>query len=1234
MVSAGVSTAQMRSPISRLPPFAFRDTLAQQTSLRVPAPFMANLPDTSASSWVAALFAAGAVAAAGWWPLRRSRSRTERDLDVARQKLDAGQWSEALELTKKHRPDEAAPIEPWHEIRRLLEGDCLIAGSEAALRESRFSDAMALYRNAATVLGLSPDEASRRIVEAMLGELRRLSADEPNSTALPELASLIVEQDSDSGEAAFWRGVYQLRRGDRAAAKSDLTHAYAQRHALQIDPTLYLGTMRLQDGAPREALRFLVEANKLAPQCPLVAWQLGTALIATGGDVMLAVRALQKATGPEGLVRFLSEPVRIWIDTLPRDSWIRNLVRRSGSQRTRFVCPLGLDRLKEILESARLTSAEALIDCRRPGEAATLFQELRRTRDDLAVHRGFGIALADLGRFDEALPHLEKARAAASSPDSRTIGALARCRARASGDRIGNLQQALSLIEKAPTPIDAEWARNASAVISAAQLAGMAIPSKLVLELADALIAADATDPAAVAIYDLLALRDPNSLPHEAAWLYVRAAEREEVSLANDDVLFDRAFADRDGMIRFFDSREWDFAAAERLYLQRWAERSAGTGETAKTQHSGVAQANLLAEAERHLSQNQLDAAQSSIELAHRLMPNSPRVYDLLAELSYRRGQFDRSVDWLQRWSQLEPKSPLPLTRAGLIRRRQNRLDEARPLLARALSIAHGPARAPIALLLARFAAAAGKHRDALEFVDECLTFDSNNAIALAARAALLMTLKEPTQLTGLLAPLSNLNVEDAHTHCLIGITAYLANDDQLAIERAKLCIQNKNTAADGYYLRAASTLRADQVSPAMSDLREAVERATGPIEESARVLLGQLSWRAGQYADALRAWQPISAARLKARGLETLIPDTAFLAGLAAARSGRLDEAAKWWRSAARLRCGHPLLDELLAGAVEGSDVKHIASRLEQAQDAAGPRPTIVRRLARCYRLLGRWKDAQKLLDSAQQSNAPVLVERGLLHLATHQFVAAERAFAEALGLDPGSEAAAVNLLLSRLSLGRWEEAKAALPKAAELASAPAARQLCRLLAHLIAEPPTAGLDWTSDDDEAMIRLCRSLGRLETAEALFAALVAVRGDNATIQKAHDEIRPLLAKQLLDRGNSADVLKKFGPKAAGAPRSMRNLLGVAAALRQDFESAIRHFQAALPADGADARVQQNLAIVFGWQGRAPEAIEHWRRFLGLFDKQIARPKDIREYRRRIVEMVHAKLQKLERATES
>jgi tetratricopeptide (TPR) repeat protein len=1024
-----------------------------------------------------------------------------------------------------------------------------------------------------------------------------------------------------------------LRKGEFIAARAEFTASHSAAHGLRVDPVLYLGGLNLRDGQPRDALRVLADANKLAPQCPLISWQLGTALMATGGDAMLAIRALERATGADGFPRFVAEPTRMWIETLPADSWVRNVARRAATQRARFQCPLGFDNPKALLAAARLTLADALVVCQRPSEAVMIFHDLLRSDDSLPIRRGLGFALVGMGKYDDALPHLQKAHALENPPQTRTLGTLAQCLANAKGDRVGNVQQALALIASQPVRSDAIWARHAGAVFAIAHGLGLPVKPAQISELADVLISSNAADRTAATVYDLLALRDPEAVPREAAWLYTRAAERDGVRVSHDDDLFNRAFSERAAMERFFEANDWDFAAVERLYLTRWADRHPGSYPSGPgPEYATQAESALLGDSLRLENQGQTKLAESVAQLALTLAPQSAAAHDRLAEFEFRRGQREAAIDWLKKWEKLYPTDPTPIARRALIEQARSGPREALLLIRQALELARGTARAPIALAAARIALAAGQTEQALAWIDDCLTFDAGNVVALSARAALLWESGAFGHLAKMTDSLAALPAEDPWLHYLVGVCALVALQDAVAEERARLCAGFPETAAEGQHLLALVQTRRGKHAEAFASLQRA-QQSSGPTAEHARALRGQLAWRAGDFAEALRVWQPIVPARLKSWHLDALMPGATFVAGLRSMRDAVFEDAAKWFRAAARLGFNDARLDALLGAASRQASDKNnqtlAIGRLEQALESAGPRPVIVRYLARAYRLLGRTADAERVLDRVEKPDAPLLVERGLLALLAGQLAPAERAFDAAVGLDRDNGTAISNLILTRLSLGRLADAATLLPAAVERAPTAVLRRLAALLKQLLATPPTLEGTWTADDDAAVLDLLRKVGRLDAIEPLFDAWSKLRPQSPAVRVALTELQPLRAKQLLDRGDAAGLLRQFGPLAQGAPRALRNLLGVAAALRQDFTGAGRHFHAAAPADKPDARVEQNLAIIRGWEEQPDRAAHHWQRFLELHRGQTPIPKEFPDYHARIETLIEELLTKLD-----
>jgi tetratricopeptide (TPR) repeat protein len=1195
----------------------------------------------------AGLVAVAAVAAIGAWVAVWLR-KSDNTLRLARRAIERGDQRTALALLGRIRPAASATSRPWHAEQRHLEGECLYAAAEIALRDRQFADALEHYKAVAGLLGMAEAEATNRVIEAMLAEARRLSAAAPDGPALPVLLDLILDRQSSCPEASFWLGLFHLRHKNTAAGIAALETAHAATEGRQIDPALYLGVVWLREGKPREALRVLSEANRLAPTCPLVSFHLGAALTESGGDALLALRALQKAT--DGLPKYLRAPHRLWADTLPADSWVRNLAQRAGTQRTQFQCPLGLDRVEPLLQRARLALGEAMVTCDRAEEAVAVFTDLLKTRDDLPVRRGLGLALAQLGEWDGALPHLRVAYAAEKPPSPATTGAAAMCLVHASGDRVNNVRNALGLIASLNVRADAAWARRAGAVFAAAKAAGVPVSAPEVAELADVLASTDAADPTAAAVYDLLAATRlsgisaaSNKVPDillSCARLYVRAAQRHNVNLSQDEKLFDLAMTDRRATRRYYADREWDFDVVERLYLDRWATRRPGSFPAAPgPNYATEAGAALLADARRLVKQNRPDGARDVAKLVLKLNPTSGPAYDLLAEIAYRRGDGTDAIDRLKAWHGVCPADPVPLARLAVLAVIDHRPGEALATVRQALNNVRGAARVQYLLLAARLALAAGKPADALSLFDECLGLSPEHPTALAGRAALAWANGDFPTLVGLADRMAIVPAEDPWFHYLTGAATLLAGQLNEAEVSAKHAAADPATAAEGRHLLALVRDRRND-SAGAADLLQDPAVASGAAADHAVALRGQAAWRGGDFGEAMRCWQGLPDARLKTWNLATLMGGTAFLAGLQALRTGNAEEAATWLRQAVRLGYVDPRLESLLTiASTRAGTGSHGVDLLEQAIEAGGTRTELSRHLARAYRRAGRIADARRLLDRAPANDASLALERGLLALAEGQIVPAEKAFAAALAVfEPpqsnptpqgGREqeaAAAMNLVFTRLSLGRVAEAAALMPRAADLAPTYDLTRLLTLLNALATDSTTSVTDWVVDDDRALIDCLRSLGRIESVAPLFDVLSATRGQSPDVKKAAAELLPLRAKARIDRGGAAaarELLEAHvGPYM---PALLRNLLGVVACFHQDFQRAVPHFQAALPPVGDDARVQQNLALVRGWLGDTERSNAHWRRYLEVHAAQMPKPPGMADYHRRLVALVRERL---------
>src|SRR5262245_31418014 len=188
-------------------------------------------------------------------------ARRGRALTRAQDLLRQGQWQEALDLVGGLKKPTLSP--QWQGKLNNLEGECHLAAAEAALKDRRYEEGAAEFAEAAQLLSLKADELKSRVLETMLADVRRQFAEGSTDAALRAAAL------TPCAEASFWQGLCHLRQGDEAAATTALATAQQTGQQKYLDPPLYLGALRLRQGKPQEALRFLSEANRTDANCPV-----------------------------------------------------------------------------------------------------------------------------------------------------------------------------------------------------------------------------------------------------------------------------------------------------------------------------------------------------------------------------------------------------------------------------------------------------------------------------------------------------------------------------------------------------------------------------------------------------------------------------------------------------------------------------------------------------------------------------------------------------------------------------------------------------------------------------------------------------------------------------------------------------------------------------------------------------------------------------------------------------
>jgi tetratricopeptide (TPR) repeat protein len=303
----------------------------------------------------------------------------------------------------------------------------------------------------------------------------------------------------------------------------------------------------------------------------------------------------------------------------------------------------------------------------------------------------------------------------------------------------------------------------------------------------------------------------------------------------------------------------------------------------------------------------------------------------------------------------------------------------------------------------------------------------------------------------------------------------------------------------------------------------------------------------------------------------------------------------------------------------------------LEQALKSGPSDPQVAYLLALAYKRQGKTADARQALRKIARPDANVLLQLGLLSLQEQQLAQAEEELARAWEADAGSYEACSNLLLTRLTLGKFDSCMPLFPRALELAPGADERRflailqsLCNTSQSAVVEPGIDPLlqDMTEADEQRLLRLARSLGQLDTVCALLRTLAGARHSPA-VHEAYVEAVLVQARLLLDQAQWGEASRLLEPLARDrrTPRELQvpllNLLGCCACMNQDFEDGLRYLSAALKLAGNDPRLHQNLALTYEMKGSLPEAEPHWNRYFDLIDGKLPRPANRPDYAQRL-----------------
>lgn len=1198
------------------------------THSALPIALLAGISDLPAEL-VAILFAAVIVALVGGgvgvWRLYGAGPRRNRAYVRARAHIQKGDWRSAQQFIDEIRSLATAAPE-WQGRLNNLDGECQRAAGEAALAGRDYEQALERHLAAAKLLHTSPTEARARVREAMLAELRQGVATEADEKS-GKLAARILQLEPGCAEASFWQALIFLRQRRPDAAQNALRTAYESTESKGVEPALYLGMLLVREDTNKDGIRFLAEANRLAPNSPLVSWQLGTGLVVGSGDPTLALRALQKAAGPDGLPKLAKTPETFWIEALPEGSWIGNLAAKYS-----FDCPILGSNVAGMVRQARMALGQALFRQDRITEAVAVFRELiNESEPSPSLSRSLGIALCRLEHFDEAYTHLKSAHEREELKNPLTTCYLAYSAAKAPPvrreDRPANVARAVRLLADLAIPIEAEPARLVAAVYAEARALELPVPVAELARLCDTLAALNATDSAAAGAFDQLAAAAPNSVRPPHAFLYGQAAL--QGFRGNRDLeLLEQVFKNPSLADEFHQARGWRLADVERRFLERWSERHNGFPSVFGPDYPARCEQSLLERAKAEETAGDSAGARASVDLLRRLIPVSTATFDQLAKLAWHRGEPDEALRLLHEWLAQDPENPIPRLRLAVVEQNRGQADVAAEHVRVALTQGAGPTRGKMALVGAKLAIKAGRTEEAIRLLKDCLQQLPEHPDALALLAALYWRAGD---LAGLAkhAPRMNRDSGDVRFQYLAAVCQMQSGDLETATQSARSAEGDPSWAADGKHLLGAIHFRRGDFPAATMELEAALQAPDTPCADQARAWLGRVRWEQGAYVDTARLWHDITPEKRRAWGLDAVLPGVTFLAGVQSLRAAEAGKAAHWLSRARELGWPEPKLPSLQERAVihaahdelrvhVKAPLAALAPLLEKTTRSrgAGQWPAALL-LAIVYRRQEKLAEAREVLRRPGAPTPDALRQLGLIALQDRQPAFAEEAFARALQLEPDDETTAINLLWTRLSLGQLESARDLLAGLLDRPTHTAQRNLLNQLYALLQGGPGTGpalADITGEEEARLIDALVQLGRLETSVPLLCLLAAARPTSRATKDAQTIGMIRLGKQRFDRGDWLGAEKWLSPLAKARPTAaVRNLLGMVACLTQDYASGILHLQEALRLAGDDPRIHQNLALAFTWQGEHIEADLCWGRFLGTMAKNLPRPPGFIDY---------------------
>ncbi|HYV34383.1 MAG TPA: tetratricopeptide repeat protein, partial [Gemmataceae bacterium] len=870
---------------------------------------------------------AGALALVGLillWLIFGRGPRRARGYRRAQRLIRQGHWQAALDIVTSLQRSRLNAF--WQGRLRNAEGECQRTAGVQAVQAKDFEKGLEHHLQAAELLHINPAEVRASVIEKMLAEVRALfaSTSGADTLAVHEMADrvLILQAPSPCAEASFWKGLCHIREGSWDQAQQELEIARSApasepgkgAAAGYVDPPVYLGGVLLRLGQPKEALRYVTEANRLDSNCPLVALHLGMAMVAAGTDGNLATRALNRALGSRGLPAWIQEPDKAWVDGMPDGrSFIRKLAAKHN-----YVCPLWGSDLRKMVREGQLALGQAFFRLGQFQDAADTFQKLldesAPTHD---VLRWLGLALARLDRHQDAFKHLKTALDLEEPKDRLTAGYLAMCAACAKPDhpedKGPNVAWAVRTVRQYSGFGDQEWVGILKQVFGEALQLNMALAGEDQVFYCDHLLSVQAADREAAEAYHHLTVDHPDLVKPPYAWLYCRAAMQHNLDHSRGLDLFARTFQTAADARSYFAGHKWDFEELEYAFLKQAAIKAPGAFPAALgDDYPPRGEAMLLERSERLEKENKHDAALASADVLLRLAPRSSRAHDRLAMLWHRRGKLDRAAEFLRNWCAVEPENPLPWTRLAVVQHNQGNREQCRHSMQAAIERANGKTRADLACLAGRLLLTHALTTDeagdlpaqleqAQQRFQRSLADDPHQTESLWLSAAVRAVLGDRAGLAAQASSLDGKDCPDARFQYFAAVSHLAANKPTEALAAADKAAENPALKVEAAYLAGWANIHRQDPAAAVTTMNQVAQVQESPSCNHARAILGGIRFHQGATDDAIQWWQGLDPQRRTAWQLAEPLQKSLYLAGLQALQNGQFEQAAEKLREAGK---------------------------------------------------------------------------------------------------------------------------------------------------------------------------------------------------------------------------------------------------------------------------------------------------------------------------------------------